>query len=118
MGSLSVKPWLGSSKPQRLASSSESGIVAPVPQLAQFKSTSSAEGLIMDHWALLMIKDPEDPHLLQATPFPSISWRTHHACSPETYMPATTTGTALARRTHQPLGPLPLRLGRRSRRNL
>jgi hypothetical protein len=53
------KPSLGSSKPQRLASSNESGIVAPVPQLAQFKSTSSAGGLIMSHWTPLTIKDPE-----------------------------------------------------------
>ena len=38
----------------------------------------------MDHWALLMMKDPE-PQLLQATPLPSISRRRHHARSPETY---------------------------------
>src|SRR5215204_188152 len=42
----------------------------------------------MDHWALLMIMDPEEPQLLQATSLSSISWRTHHACSPEAYMPA------------------------------
>src|SRR5215207_7346347 len=42
----------------------------------------------MDHWALLMIKDPEEPQLLQATSLSSISWRTHHACSPERYMSA------------------------------
>jgi hypothetical protein len=76
---------LGSSKPQRLASCSESGIVTPVPQLAQVEATSSAGGLVMDHWALLMMKDPE-PQSLQAAPLPSISRRRHHARSPETYM--------------------------------
>ena len=39
----------------------------------------------MDHWALLMMKDPE-PHSLQETPLPIISWRRHHALSPEMYM--------------------------------
>ena len=40
----------------------------------------------MDHWALLMIKDPEEPHSLQQTPLPCITRRRHHARSPETYM--------------------------------
>ena len=39
----------------------------------------------MDHWALLMMKDPE-PQLLQETPLPSITRRRHPARSPETYM--------------------------------
>jgi hypothetical protein len=39
----------------------------------------------MDHWALLMMKDPE-PQSLQETPLPIISRRRHHARSPETYM--------------------------------
>jgi len=30
----------------------------------------------MDHWALLMIKDPEEPHLLQAT---SLQYQLAHA---------------------------------------
>ena len=71
--------------PQRLASCSESGVVTPVPQLPHFEATSSAGGLVMDHWALLMMKDPE-PHSWQATPLPNISRRRHHARSPETYM--------------------------------
>jgi hypothetical protein len=63
------------------------GVVAPVAQLAQFEATSSAGGLVMDHWALLMMKDPEgEPQLSQATPLSSIRWRKHHARSPETYM--------------------------------
>jgi hypothetical protein len=41
----------------------------------------------MGHWAPLMIKDPE-PQLRQANSFCSISWRRHHARSPETSMPA------------------------------
>jgi hypothetical protein len=41
----------------------------------------------MDHWALLMMKDPEEPHLFQATSLSSISWHTHHARSQERYMP-------------------------------
>ena len=81
------KPSLGSSKPQRLASCSESEVVTPVLQLAQFKSTSSAGGLIMGHWAPLMIKDPE-PQLWQANSFCSISWRRPRARCAETYMPA------------------------------
>jgi hypothetical protein len=81
------EPSLGSSKPQRLASSNESGIVVTAPQLAQFKSTSSVGGLVMVHWTPLMIKDPE-PQLWQANSFASISWRRHDARSPETYMPA------------------------------
>ena len=39
----------------------------------------------MDHWALLMMKDPE-PQLLQAVPLPTISQRRYHARYPETYM--------------------------------
>jgi hypothetical protein len=56
-----------------------------VPQLAQFEATSSSGELVMDHWALLMMKDLE-PQSLQATPLPIISRRRHHARSPETYM--------------------------------
>ena len=41
----------------------------------------------MGHWAPLMIKETE-PQLWQANSFCSISRRKHHACSPETYMPA------------------------------
>ena len=41
----------------------------------------------MDHWALLMMKHPE-LQILEETPLPSISWRRHHARSPETSMPA------------------------------
>jgi hypothetical protein len=40
----------------------------------------------MDHWALLMMKDPEKQQSLQETPLPIISRRGHHARSPETYM--------------------------------
>jgi hypothetical protein len=51
-----------------------------------FKSRDqSSRTPLMDHWALLMMKDPE-LHSLQATPLPSISRRRHHARSPETYM--------------------------------
>jgi hypothetical protein len=50
-------------------------------------STSSAGGLILDHWTPLMIKDPE-PHSWQANSLATISWRSHDARSPETYMPA------------------------------
>ena len=81
------KPSLGSSKPQRLASSNESAIVATAPQLAHLKSTSSAGGLLMGHWTPLMIKDQE-PQLWQANSFATISWRRHDARSPETFMPA------------------------------
>jgi hypothetical protein len=56
-----------------------------VPQLAQFEATSSVGELVMDHWALLIIKDSE-PHSLQANPLSSITRRRHHARSPETYM--------------------------------
>ena len=63
--------------------------MAPLPQLAQFEATSSAGGFVMDHRALLMMKDPKEPQLWQASPLSSISWRTHPACPPETYMPAT-----------------------------
>src|SRR5215217_5433258 len=59
--------------------------MALVPQLPHFEATSSAGGLVMDHWALLMMKDPE-LQLLQETPLPSITRRKHHARSPETYM--------------------------------
>jgi hypothetical protein len=53
-----------------------------------FKSRDqSSRTPLMDHWALLMMKDPE-LHSLQATPLPSISRRRHHARSPETYMRA------------------------------
>ena len=41
----------------------------------------------MDHWPPLMIKDPE-PQLWQVNSFANISWRRHHARSPETFMPA------------------------------
>jgi hypothetical protein len=41
----------------------------------------------MDHWPPLIIKDPE-PQLWQVNSFASISWRRHHARSPETFMPA------------------------------
>jgi hypothetical protein len=41
----------------------------------------------MGHWAPLMIKDPA-PQLWQANSFCSISWRRHHARSPETFIPA------------------------------
>jgi hypothetical protein len=78
---------LGSSKPQRLASSAVSGTVALVPQLAQFKPTSSAGGLITDHCALLMMKDPE-PQLWQANSLCNITRRRHHARSPDAYMAA------------------------------
>jgi hypothetical protein len=54
--------------------------------LAQFEATSSARGLVVDHRALLMMKDPTEPQLLQATPLPSISRRRHPTLSPETYM--------------------------------
>ena len=81
------KSSLGSSKPQRVASSNESAIVAPSPQLAQLKSTSSARGLIIGHRALLMIKD-QAPQLWQANSFASISWRRHHAHFPKTYITA------------------------------
>jgi hypothetical protein len=92
---------LGSSRPQRLASSSESGVVTPVPQLPQFEATASAGGLIVDHRTLLMMKDPE-PQLPQANPLPSITWRTHSALSPETCTPADySTGTALGRPTRR-----------------
>jgi hypothetical protein len=37
----------------------ESGVVTSVPQLPHFEATSSLGGFVMDHWALLMIKDPE-----------------------------------------------------------
>src|SRR5215217_9251484 len=40
----------------------------------------------MDHWALSMIKDPEQAHSLQQTPLPSITRRRHHVRSPEMYM--------------------------------
>src|SRR5829696_4311284 len=60
----------------------------------------------MDHWALLMIKDPE-PHLLQAIPLPSISWRTHHAHSPETYMPADYLYCSCAADPASPVSPAP-----------
>lgn len=88
--------------PQRLASSSASGVVvAPVPQLAQFEATSSAVGLFVDHRTLLMIKDPE-PQLPQANPLPSITRRRQSALSPETCTPAAfSTGTALGRRTRR-----------------
>ena len=78
-------PYLGSSKPQRLAPSSESGVVAAVPQLAQFEATSGAGGLVVDHRAPLMMKNPE-PQSAQANPLPSITRRTHPALSPETCM--------------------------------
>jgi hypothetical protein len=78
---------LGSSKPQRLASSDVSGTVAPVPQLAQLRSTSSAGGLGTDHCALLMMKDPE-PQLWQANVLCNIARRRHHVRSPDGYMPA------------------------------
>jgi hypothetical protein len=69
----------------------------------------------MDHWALLMMKDPEEPHLLQAT---SLQYQLAHA--PRSFSGEVhalqTTGTDLARRTHRPQVPLSLRLGRRSRR--
>ena len=86
------KSSLGSPKPQRLASSNESVIVTPSPQLAQLKlaqlkSTSSARGHIIGHQALLMMKD-EAPQLWQANSFASTSWRTHHAHYPETYITA------------------------------
>ena len=57
-----------------------------MPQSAQIEATSSAGRLVMDHRALLMMKDPE-PQLWHANPLPSISWRRHHACWEETYMP-------------------------------
>jgi hypothetical protein len=57
-----------------------------VPQLPHFEATSSVGWLIMVHWALSMIKDPEQAHSLQQTSLPSITRRRHQACSPEMYM--------------------------------
>jgi hypothetical protein len=54
----------GSSKPQRLASTSESETLSVVPQLAHLRSTSSAGDSISDHRAPLMMKDAE-PQLWQ-----------------------------------------------------
>ena len=77
----------GSSKPQRLASTSESEAVSVVPQLAHLKSTSSAGDPFVDHRAPLMMKDSE-PQLWQACPFCTITRRRHHARSPEGYIRA------------------------------
>ena len=49
MDCLDVSLSRGSSKPQRLASCSESGVVASVPQMPQFEATSSLGGLVADH---------------------------------------------------------------------
>jgi hypothetical protein len=82
---IGASSYLGSSKPQRLAPSGESGVVAAVPQLARFEATSGAGGLVVDHRAPLMMKDTE-PQSAQANPLPSITRRTHPALSPETCM--------------------------------
>ena len=81
------KLQLDSSKPQRLASSDVSGTVAPVPQLAQLMPTSSAGGLVPDHCALLIMKDPE-PQLWQANSLCNITRRRHRDRSPDGYMPS------------------------------
>ena len=47
----------GSSKPQRLASTTESETVSVVPQLAHLRPTSSVGDSIVDHCAPLMMKD-------------------------------------------------------------
>ena len=77
----------GSSKPQRLASTSESETLSVVPQLAHLRSTSSVGDSIVAHRASLMMKDAE-PHLWQAKRLCSIAWRRHCARSPEGYIPA------------------------------
>ena len=77
----------GSSKPQRLASTSESETVSVVPQLAHLRATSSEGDSIVDHRASLMMKDPE-PQVWQAKRLCSITWRRHCARSPEGYIPA------------------------------
>jgi hypothetical protein len=65
--------------------------VASVPQLAQFEATSSVGELIVDHRALLMMRDSEEPQLWQATPLSNINWRTHllvlqrRICLPQNY---------------------------------
>src|SRR5215211_2579298 len=53
--------------------------------MPHFEATSSLGGLVIDHWALSMIMDPQQAHSLQQTPLPSITRRRHHARSPETY---------------------------------
>jgi hypothetical protein len=111
-------PYLGSSMPQRLASSSESGVVPPVPQLPQFEATSGAVGLVVDHRTLLMMKDPE-PQFSQANSLPTITRRRHPALSPETCTPADySTGTALGRPTRRHRCSSYPRLGPQSPRNL
>src|SRR5215217_2238699 len=80
-------PSLGSSKPQRLASSDEIENVALVPQLAHLKSTSRAGDPIVAQCASLTMKDTE-PQLWQANPFCSITSCRHRALSPERQIPA------------------------------
>ena len=76
---------MGSSKPQRLASSSDTEAVAPAAQLAHLTSTPSAGEPIVDHRAPLMMEDSE-AQLWQACPFCVITLRRHHARSPEGYI--------------------------------
>jgi hypothetical protein len=67
--------------------------VSVVPQLAHLKSTSSAGEPFVDHRAPLMMKDSE-PQLRQACPFCTITWRRHHARSPEGYIAAAYHGSS------------------------
>src|SRR5215204_2796305 len=91
--------------------------VALVPQLPHFEATSSAGGLVMDHWALSMIYDPaQRTHCCK--PHCAVSLGAHTTLVFRRRTCLRTTGTALARPTHRRHRDSAfLQLGRRSQRN-
>src|SRR5829696_7505820 len=92
--------------------------VALVPQLPHFEATSSAGGLVMDHWALSMIYDPaQRTHCCK--PHCAVSLGAHTSLVLRRRTCLRTTGTALARPTHRRNRDSAfLHLGRWSQRNL
>ena len=106
-----LEAFLGIVEAATPAASSESGVVVPVPQLAQFEATSSVGRLVVDHRAPLMMKDPE-PQSAQANPLTSI---TRRSFSGDVH--AYATGIVLGRQTRRLRCPSSPRPGHQSPRN-